>query len=144
MATRKTGRVLTILLPLALLLFSCGGGGSTSSVTGQATALTVVEKVSVVDAQAGGGAQPASVAPARRAGPRPLALPTDPNSDYLTDKANVYVEERSVESFNLVNEILCMMSQTRYGAMLNMGPYKAQVDMKACKGKDSVSAGGQQ
>jgi len=144
MATRKTGRVLTILLPLALLLFSCGGGGSTSSVTGQATALTVVEKVSVVDAQAGGGAQPASAAPARRAGPRPLALPTDPNSDYVKDKANVYVEERSVESFNLVNEILCMMSQTRYGAMLNMGPYKAQVDMKACKGKDSVSAGGQQ
>src|SRR4030067_723653 len=82
MAIQKTWRVLTILLPLALLLFSCGGGGSTSSVTGQATAFTVVEKVSVVDAQAGGGGQPASAAPARRAGPTPLALPTAPNSGF--------------------------------------------------------------
>jgi hypothetical protein len=131
-------------LALVGLLSSCGGGGgSTGSTTGgtagPATALTVAEKVSVVDAQSAGD----SGAPARaRAAVRALSLPAD--SDYNTDKANVYVEERSVQSFNTVNEILCMMAQTRYGNMLNQGPYKAMVDTNLCRGRDDASAGGAQ
>jgi hypothetical protein len=101
--------------------------------------LTVAEKVSVVDAQSAVG----SSAPARvKAAIRALSLPAD--SDYNTDKTNVYVEERSVQSFNTVNEILCMMAQTRYGEMLNQGPYKAQVDANQCRGRDDASAGGAQ
>lgn len=139
------GRVLTVGSSLVLLfLYSCGGGGTASSGSGQATALTVAEKVSVVDAQTGGGAQPASLAPSRLSASRILAAPTDPASAYVQDTAEIFVEERSIESFSLVNEILCMMAQTRYDDMLNQGPYKAQVDTAACEGRDSASAGGQQ
>ena len=32
-------------------------------------------------------------------------------SDYNTDKTNVYVQERSAEQFDTINNILCMMGQ---------------------------------
>ncbi|MEK6779304.1 MAG: hypothetical protein AABY80_06495, partial [Candidatus Deferrimicrobiota bacterium] len=110
--------------------------------TGPASALTVAEKVSVVDAQSGGG----TGSPARASGRvRALSAPPVPStSDYFTDRTNVYVQERSVEAFGTVNEILCMIAQTRYDAMLNLGAFKAQVDTNQCKGQDSASAGGQQ
>jgi len=135
---------LAMFLAMIGLLSSCGGGGGSAGsaggdAAGPASALTVAEKVSVVDAQSEGG----SGAPARiRAAVRALSLPAD--SDYNTDRATVYVQEQSVQSFNTVNEILCMVAQTRYDAMLNLGPYKAQIDMNLCKGKDSASAGAQQ
>lgn len=136
------------VIALALLLMSCGGGGgagSTASATnGSVSPLTVVKKVSVVDAQTTAAAEPAGVTALRFAVPAPLAVPDDPDSDYVNDIPNVYVEERSVESFNIVNQILCMVAQTGYGAMVNQGPYKAQVDVKTCEGRDSASAGGQQ
>ena len=127
---------------VAVLLVSCGGGGGTTSGSsqggGSVSALTVAEKISVVDAQTVGGASPSRLRSVRAA----VVLP--PTSDYNTDKANVYVEERSVQSFNTVNEILCMIGQTRYDVMLNRGPYKAQVDANLCKGRGDASAAGQQ
>jgi hypothetical protein len=142
---RITG-TLAFFVVFAVFLTSCGGGGgSTSAVggaTGPASALTVAEKVSVVDAQSGGG----TGSPTRASGRvRALSAPPVPStSDYFTDRANVYVQERSVEAFGTVNEILCMIAQTRYDAMLNLGAFKAQVDTNQCKGQDSASAGGQQ
>ncbi|MBI5419914.1 MAG: hypothetical protein HZA60_07490, partial [Deltaproteobacteria bacterium] len=138
---RKTSGYFVLLLSMALLFSSCGGGGGGSAGSGgsgQVGALTVAEKVSVVDAQSGG-------AQGQVLGMRIMTAPPVPaNSDYNNDRANVYVEERSVESFNTVNEILCMMAQTRYDAMLNRGAYKAQVDTNLCKGRDDASTGGQQ
>jgi hypothetical protein len=65
-------------------------------------------------------------------------------SDYCNDQTNVYVEESSAETFNTINEILCMMSQAKYDEMLNKGPYKAQIDVTLCEsGKDSASGAGQ-
>lgn len=141
------GKLTGTLVPLvvsAMVLVSCGGGGGGAASGGgaaPASPLTVTEKVSVVDAQSGGGSAPAR-APGRSLAPSPPPVPS--TSDYYTDRANVYVEERSVDAFNTVNEILCMIAQTRYDAMLNLGPYKAQVDTNQCKGRDSASAGGQQ
>ncbi len=72
----------------------------------------------------------------------PSDLPA--NSDYNTDETVIYVEERSADAFNIVNEILCMMGQTRYDLMLNKGDYKAQIDMNQCSSsKDSTSNAGQ-
>jgi hypothetical protein len=126
---------------LAMLLASCGGGGggTTTAVGGDnAAALTVAQQVSVVDAQSGGGGGSPSIV---KNFVRALILPAD--SDYNTDKANVYVQEHSVEAFNTVNDILCMVAQTRYDAMLNKGPYKAQMDLNLCEGKGDASSGGQ-
>ncbi|MBI5343256.1 MAG: hypothetical protein HZB63_08135 [Deltaproteobacteria bacterium] len=139
---RKPMGTLVLLIVSAMVLASCGGGGggTAGGGAGEASPLTVTEKVSVVDAQSGGSSSP-SRAPGRYRAPSPPPVPS--TSDYYTDRANVYVEERSVDAFNTVNEILCMIAQTRYDAMLNQGPYKAQVDSNQCKGRDSASAGGQ-
>jgi hypothetical protein len=65
------------------------------------------------------------------------ALP--PDSDYFEDEAMVYVEDRSTDSFDTINEILCSIEQSRYEEMLNQGPYIAQIDITQCE-SDADSA----
>lgn len=106
-----------------------------------AAALKVADKVSVVDAK--GEAGGAGLRVGRGAVP--------PDSDYERDETFTFVEERSVEAFDTINEILCMAAQTKYETLLNVGPYKALVDRKQCKtdrddassadGADSQSSG---
>jgi len=134
------------LLP-AFLLFACSGGGGSSPAVSEpsanADALVVTEKVSVVDAQAS--------APSANRVSRLFRIFKDSAADalpatsnYKTDVTNVYVEERSTEGFNMVNEILCMIGQTKYGSKLNQGPYKAQLDAKQCQSSNSnASSAGQ-
>jgi len=88
-----------------------------------AAALKVADKVSVVDAKDGAGSA------ALRVGRG--ALP--PGSDYEQDETFTFVEERSVDAFDTINEILCMAAQSRYEALLNVGPYKALVDRNQCE-----------
>lgn len=57
-------------------------------------------------------------------------VPAD--SDYATEKTNKHVTERSAEMFSTVNEILCMLAQTRHDAMVNQGPYRALIDHGQC------------
>ncbi len=129
---------------LLLVVTGCSSGGGSSSTTtstGVATALKVAEKVSVVDAKDSGssGISPLTIGVFQVS---PSDLPAD--SDYFNDESFVYVEERSTEAFNLINEILCMMSQTRYAEMLNKGAYKAQIDVNQCSSsKDSAESAGQ-
>ena len=110
---------------MVIILTACGGGGggSTSAVntndnSGSASPLVVAEKVSVVDAQLSGTAavKPLSIGVFKVTSAN---LPAD--SDYSKDITNVYVEERSTQTFDTVNQILCMMAQTKYDAMLNKG-----------------------
>ena len=101
--------------------------------------LKVADKVSVVDAKDTGGVAPLALI-------RNMAIPfADLPSDsaYKTDQTAVYVNERSTEAFKTVNEILCMISQTSYDAMLNKGPYKALINKNLCEGNDSASNAGQ-
>jgi hypothetical protein len=135
------------LLLLVFVLSGCGGGSSSSTTTssGSVSALTVAEKVSVVDAQS--EQSTSSVSPLsvdfERARLAITAVPAD--SDYNKDKTIIFVEERSAETFNLVNEILCMIAQSQYDDMLNKGDYKAQIDVKQCEQEnDSASTAGQQ
>ena len=99
-----------------------------------AAALKVADKVSVVDAKDDAGG--ASLRAGRAAVP--------PDSDYERDETFTFVEERSVEAFDTINEILCMAAQTRYEALLNVGPYKALVDRTQCETErdDAASADG--
>jgi hypothetical protein len=107
-----------------------------------AAALKVAEKISVVDAKDGTAGQNST---GKSAGSVP------PDSDYEQDETFSFVEENSVQSFDTMNEILCMMAQTKYGEMLNAGTYKALIDMNQCKqerddassadGEDSQSSG---
>jgi hypothetical protein len=101
-----------------------------------ASALEVAEKISVVEAKED-APQPL------RIGSIGAAVP--PDSDYEQDKTFTFVEERSVEAFETINEILCMAAQTQYEEMLNRGPYKALVDEAQCDTEkdDASSADGQ-
>lgn len=128
-----------ILFVLPLLISGCGGGGSGgSSSDAQLTAsLKIAEKVSVVDAQDNGSGSIAALSINYRALDA-SSLPA--SSDYKTDETSVHVEERSAESFGIINEILCSLAQTRYDEMLNRGAYKAQIDKNLCSQKKASAS----
>ncbi len=130
--------LLMSLLPMVFLACSGGGGGSSSGGgSGSADSMVVADKVSVVDAKLSGSV----------AGAKPLlkAASVPAGSDYTVDKTNVYVEERSVQMFGTINEILCMIGQTEYDAMLNKGAYTAQIDINQCSSaRGDASQAGQE
>jgi len=162
---RNTFQFFTMVFVVMLMLTlgacsSGGGGGSSSSSSGTsssssgggasaATALTVASKVSVVDPQLTG-----SVAAAASAMPLSvkwfdvrawLRSAVTVTSDYEMDKTEVYVDEVSTNSLDTINNILCMVGQTKYDAMLNKGSYIALVDNNQCNSNNSdVSSAGQQ
>ncbi|MEK6742183.1 MAG: hypothetical protein AABZ15_01120 [Nitrospirota bacterium] len=134
-----------LLVLAAILLSSCSGTGDSGvSSNGSVTlsSLILPDNVSVVDPKTISSAKP---------GQKSIssllfgAVLTDlaPTSDYKMDKTTVYVNERSLDSFRSVSEILCMVRQSRYDVMLNQGPYIAQVDKNLCSSarSDASSAG---
>jgi len=133
---------------------SSGASTSSSSSSGgvavvATTPLTVASKVSVVDPQLSG-----SVAAAAAAKPISvkwydvrswLRSAMTGTSDYNLDKTQVYVDELSTNSLDTINQILCLIGQTKYDAMLNQGSYLALVDNNQCNSNNSnVSSAGQQ
>jgi hypothetical protein len=140
-----TGIALALLA--AFVLASCTGSGSNSS-SGQIAGvslspLVVADNVSVVDPQQtqGSGQPVAAGIKSLLIGMLSTQLPA--TSDYFADKTSVYVNERSVESFRTINEILCSVKQSRYDAMINQGPYLALVDQNLCRSdRDNASSAG--
>jgi hypothetical protein len=131
------------------MFLACSGGGSSSGgpapsppPPGATTSLQVADKVSVVDAKLSGSV--AGVAPLKVGFFTARATSFSATSDYNTDKTNVYVQERSAEQFDTINNILCMMGQSKYDAMLNKGDYLALVDQNVCDStKSNASSAGQ-
>ena len=112
----------------------CGGGSSGTTTAAGVEALTVADKVSVVDATVDAAASGKFLAKLAGIWNNPPA-----GSDYEKDLPSVYVHEKAADSFGMVNEILCMLAQTKYGEMVNQGEYKALVNEKLCRGNDDVS-----
>lgn len=127
-------------LAMAMGMAGCSGGGGSggSSPSGTVSALTVADKVSVVDAKA--ETNPSGIL--RGLFLSGVQFPAD--SDYSKDRTFTYVNDHSTQAFSTVNEILCMLSQARYDVMLNQGPYKALINKKQCSGNDSASSSSQQ
>jgi len=137
--------VLLLMICGSFLLASCSGEGKSGfNANGGVTlsSLILPDSVSVVDPKAIASAKPSSKSISSLLFG---AVLTDlaPASDYRTDRTTVYVNERSLDSFRSVSEILCMVRQSRYDAMLNRGPYIAQVDKNLCSSarSDASSAG---
>ncbi len=141
---KHNDNLLITLLSTVLVLIGCSGGGGGGGAGGGAgsgtiASLKVGERVSVVDAQ---DSQASNQINSLKLASAVAALPA--NSPYNTDETYSYVEERSAESFDIINEILCMIAQTAYDEMLNEGNYKAMIDVGQCSGsKDSASSAGQ-
>lgn len=141
--------VVVLALLAALVLASCSGSGTGgSTVSGiSLSSLVVADHVSVVEPKPSGSSKP-KPAPKGFAGLL-LGLISSgqlpATSDYFADKTSVYVNERSTESFSTINQILCMVRQTRYDAMTNKGPYLALVDENLCStNRSDASTAGQQ
>lgn len=138
--------VLIMIFSLILALVSgCGDSGGGSSSSSSTSALKVADRVSVVDAQTSGTSSSANVR-SLDTGLRGFRAASDlpASSDYNTDETVVFVEERSADAFEIINEILCMMGQSGYRQMLNKGDYKALIDLDQCaQNRDSASSAGQ-
>ena len=141
MARRMWTRVGYVAAAAALVgAAGCGGGSGGTAPTGaETTALKVADQVSVVDAKTETGG--AAKLLAKLAG---VWTGAPAGSDYEKDVPSVYVHEKAADSFATVNEILCLMSQTKYDEMVNKGYYKALVNQKVCRGNDDVSNSTQQ
>jgi hypothetical protein len=145
----------TLVLSLAVILAACGGGGGGGGTvpaggSNNGSPLVVASNVSVVSAQtstnAGGSGKP-SLKGRLKALLFSGTLPGDlaATADYKMDKTNVYVQERTSDAFKTINQILCMMGQTKYDAMLNKGAYTALIDKNLCdSGNSDPSSAGQQ
>jgi len=106
---------------------SCGNGGSGAEVVGlsaPAQVSIVTANESATTALPGGAVAPGAVDPGLPAG-----------SAFYTDAQDVFVYDPSMEEISLINEILCMMSQTDPARMVNRGPYKAQIDVAGCEAR---------
>ncbi len=145
---RKTKSLFMFLASISLVavtLAGCGGSsgsGGTPATSGSSSSslsatLSIAEKVTVVDAKSSDTA--ASFMIGNRA-----VSDLASTSDYNTDSTDTYVEERSAEAFDLINEILCMFAQTGYEEMVNKGNYKAQIDVDRCSSaNDDASSQGE-
>ena len=130
--------VLLLILLLPILFLACSGGGSSSgggAAPTTATSLQVADKVSVVDATLSGSV--AEAAPLHIGLFKVTAADLAAASDYKADKTQVWVSERSAEAFNEINNILCMLAQSKGDAMLNKGAYVALVDETQCDASKS-------
>ncbi len=141
----KWGTWLGAVVALSLAVAGCGGGGSSSSGGGgdddgggsggggtDVEALLIGSQLSLVDAgdtDAAANNQVESSLTSRIH----YAVPT--SGAYVTDETQVYTYDESMESLDLVNEILCMIDQTNYGDHVNAGPYVALVDAKRCESR---------
>jgi hypothetical protein len=109
----------------------------TATFNTKADGLIIAEKVSVVDTSSSPGGQSMKLADFYMA----TTFPDD--SDFNKDQTHIWVNERSAETFETINEILCMIGQTKYDVMVNKGNYKAQIDKTLCSSDndDPSSAG---
>lgn len=129
------------------VLTACSGGGGSNPLTGNDTAgtkidgLSIPANISVVQAKTNfqTASDDAAGLQNRNAGVRAL---TDADSDYVTDESRTYVYDPSMESLDTVNMILCLMEQTRATDMVNEGAYIALVDEDSCEQGENQSSSG--
>ena len=117
-----------------LLLAACGGGGGSSSndPTAARTGYQLPSEISAVPAedtsarlaQKGGSSFGASMRSLARA-----VSDLSADSDYKKAQTRKYVEERSLEQFDIIEEVMSAIGQTNYAdsSVVDQGPYTAMV-----------------
>ena len=109
-----------------------GGGNTVADAVAKGTSSVVADKISVLDSSTSSTGKSTAK----------LITEFATTADWNKDKTYTYVQDRSTEVFNNVNEILCQIAQTNYVAMAGKGPYKALINQNLCKGNDSASNAG--
>ncbi|MFZ5863647.1 MAG: hypothetical protein ACOYXR_12485 [Nitrospirota bacterium] len=106
---------------LALAAAGCNsGGGSSSTVTG--VGLEMPTEVSAVPASGSGGSKMVAAMMA-------LGAAADPGTDYTNAQTVRFVNEPTIEQFEIISEILDALAQTHYADAENIGAgaYKAMI-----------------
>ncbi len=115
---RATGWMVGLL---GLVLVGCNsGGGSSSTVAG--VGLEMPTEISAVPASGGGQSKLAVALMA-------LGAAADPGTDYTAAQTVRFVNEPTLEQFEIIEEILAAIAQTHYADSENIGagPYKVMV-----------------
>jgi hypothetical protein len=121
----------SLILSLSLAACGGGGGGGGSSSGGglQSAGFEVPTEISAVptnlSGSVGGVTKPglkSKLSALKRAA-------TDPNTDYSKAKTVKFVNEHTLEQFDIIEEVLSAIRQTNYAdpANVNQGPYKVMV-----------------
>lgn len=126
------------------LVTACGGGGGSGS--GDAVSgLTVPKQVSVISSSSTGSRNFNQPSALRNLSHAFAGLYSDAGTDYSNASQDTWIHDDSMQAINLINEILCMVSQTAADQMVNQGSYIALIDGAACRnganGSSSASSG---
>jgi hypothetical protein len=60
----------------------------------------------------------------------PSAFPAD--AQFFTDPVHDYTFDRASDEIDVVNDVLCLLRQARYGELVNQGLYLARIDKQQC------------
>lgn len=122
----------SILLLLSYSLTACSGGGGGSSDVGLSgkPGFSVPTEISAVPTDTSQSAGKPAVQSSFKS--KLLAVKeaaTDAGTDYSNAKTVKFVNEHTLEQFEIIEEVLSALSQTNYAdvANINAGPYKAMV-----------------
>lgn len=125
------------IVPLAMAvgLTACGGGGGGSSSSGTTDtsnrSFTVPAEISAVPASDSGSSSPTAPrsfgAAIRTLARSATAGGLPATSDYVLTKGKTYVEERTLEQFEIIEQVFKALGQTGYADQVGNGPYKAVV-----------------
>jgi hypothetical protein len=137
--TRQNGnrqpgiRWAAILLSLSLVaLTACGGGGSSSSggtgtVPSALTSFVVPDEISAVPTSGTQDTSRAYRPSVFRALARSAAGDLAADSDYHTANTRKYVEEHTLEQFDILEQVLTALNQTHYYDQIGQPAYRAMV-----------------
>lgn len=116
---RVTAPALMVVLT-GFLLVACNSGGSSSSST-VTTGFAVPTEISAVPPSSSGSLKTALTVL--------NAAAADAGTDYTKATTLTFVEERTLEQFDIIEQVLTALGQTNYAdsANINQGPYKAMV-----------------
>ncbi|MEO0481648.1 MAG: hypothetical protein AAF196_19425, partial [Planctomycetota bacterium] len=131
-------------LALGLLAQGCGSSGGSAPAPGSVSPLSVPSQMTIVDAQDGdeGVATLQSGELVARALAVGFAAPVV--GDYVTDETRLWVQDESMEPLEIINEILCYVSQCGYddASLVNAGPFRVLIDSEGCRRGDREVAVG--
>ena len=119
--------------------FACGGNSAPTATLPMDTpgsgiySLSVPEQISYVTAQETGTSSSLTNFLVNS-----YAVPTE--GQYISDEPEYFVYEESMQTLDIVNNILCSIKQTRYDLMVNEGTYTALVNYDLCNQSSSESS----
>lgn len=137
-------KLVPITAAVVLVMTGCGGGGGGSSATtttgttntdGEVlssivSGIEIPTEISAVPADnTNGSAKPSSFLSAIQLISAVSANSLPAASDYNKAEPSVYIEERALEQFDIIETVFAALGQTHYAdeANVNQGPYKAMI-----------------